>query len=185
MLDFYSVKPDAVIADMHPDYGSTHFARNYCNDNNIKLYQVQHHYAHFLSCYFENELRGIAAGIIFDGTGYGIDGTIWGGEIIIGDMNSFTRHGRLSLFPLPGGEKAITEPWRILAGLLSEDQFFDTCTWIDKSIFENIQKIAYNEKFSPLTSSAGRLFDAAGALLGFKKMSHMRLKLQYILKCLP
>ncbi|MCL2154283.1 MAG: carbamoyltransferase HypF [Leptospirales bacterium] len=169
MLNFYSVKPDAVIADMHPDYESTYFAKDYCNEKNIKLYQVQHHFAHFLSCYFENELKGIAAGIIFDGTGYGTDGTIWGGEILVGDINSFTRHGRLSIFHLPGGEKAIIEPWRILAGLLSEDQFFDVCSWVDKSILENIQKIAYNEKFSPLASSAGRLFDAAGALLGFKK----------------
>jgi hydrogenase maturation protein HypF len=169
MSDFYSVKPDVIIADMHPNYESTHFAKNYSDDNNIKLHQIQHHFAHFLSCYFENELKGAAAGIIFDGTGYGTDGTIWGGEILIGDLNSFTRHGRLSLFPLPGAEKAITEPWRILAGLLDEDQFFDTCSWIDRSILENIQSIVCNEKFSPMTSSAGRLFDAAGALLGFKK----------------
>jgi hydrogenase maturation protein HypF len=169
MLDFYSLKPDAVICDMHPDYGSTRFAKNYCNEKNIKLHQIQHHYAHFLSCYFENELKGLSAGIIFDGTGYGNDATIWGGEILIGDINSFARHGRLSPFPLPGGEKSIIEPWRILAGLLSEDQFFDECAWIDKSILENIQKIAYNKKFSPLTSSAGRLFDAVGSLLGFKK----------------
>ncbi|MCL1833458.1 MAG: carbamoyltransferase HypF [Leptospirales bacterium] len=169
MLDFYSVKPDALVADMHPDYESTNFAKNYSSAENIRLYQIQHHYAHFLSCYFENQLDGIAAGIIFDGTGYGTDNTIWGGEVLAGDINSFTRHGRLSLFPLPGGEKAIREPWRILAGLLDEDQFFDICTWVDKSILENIRKIAYNEKFSPLTSSAGRMFDAAGALLGFKR----------------
>ncbi|MCL1865361.1 MAG: carbamoyltransferase HypF [Spirochaetes bacterium] len=169
MSDFYSVKPDTVIADIHPDYESTCFAKNYCNDNAIKLYQIQHHFAHFLSCYFENELKGTVAGIIFDGTGYGTDGTIWGGEILTGDIHSFARHGRLSLFPLPGGEKAIIEPWRILAGLLSEDQFFDTCTWVEQSTLENIQRIVYNERFSPLTSSAGRLFDAAGALLGFKK----------------
>jgi len=169
MSGFYSLTPDVVVADLHPDYESTAFARDLAREKNITLLQVQHHYAHFLSCYFENNLKGEAAGIIFDGTGYGSDGTIWGGEIFTGDLHSYSRKGRLSLFPLPGGERAIREPWRILAGLLGKEEFFDACPWIDRGMLDNVYKISENRAFSPLTSSAGRLFDAAGALLGFNK----------------
>lgn len=169
MSDYYSVEPDVVVCDLHPDYESTAFARDLSSSGKITMVQVQHHYAHFISCYFENELEGDAVGIIFDGTGYGTDSTIWGGEFLEGNLHSFNRKGRLSLFPLPGGEKAIHEPWRILSGLLDENDFYDTCSWINRGVLENIMKIAGNRNFSPLTSSAGRLFDAAGALLGFNK----------------
>ncbi len=169
ICSFYNILPDAVVADLHPDYESTSFAREFAEKRNIKLIQVQHHYAHFLSCYFENGLSGEAAGIILDGTGYGGDGTIWGGEILVGDLHLFKRSGHLSQFPLPGGERAIKEPWRILSGLLPADDFFDTCSWLDRSVLENVLRISDRREFSPLTSSAGRLFDAAGALLGFNK----------------
>ena len=169
MSDFYNIIPDVVIADFHPDYESTSFAREFSEKQNIRLMQVQHHYAHFLSCYSENGLSGKALGIIFDGTGYGTDGTIWGGEIFTGDLHSFNRVGRLAPFPLPGGERAIREPWRILSGLLDEEDFFNCCSWIEKSNLDNILQISANRNFSPLTSSAGRLFDAAGSLLGFNK----------------
>jgi len=169
MLNFYNIKPDVVIADLHPDYESTSFAREFTDKHNARLMQVQHHYAHFLSCYFENGLSGKAVGIIFDGTGYGTDGTIWGGEIFTGDLNLFERTGRLSIFPLPGGERAIREPWRILSGLLGDEDFFECCSWVEKSVLTNILQISANRNFSPLTSSAGRLFDAAGSLLGFNK----------------
>jgi len=169
MNSFYNITPDAVVSDLHPDYESTSFAGEYTERSNVRLLQVQHHYAHFLSCYFENGLSGQAAGIILDGTGFGGDGTIWGGEILCGDLHSFTRCGRLSQFPLPGGERAIREPWRILSGLLSADHFFDACSWVDPGLLEDIVKISKNINFSPVTSSAGRLFDAAGALLGFNR----------------
>ncbi len=169
MSAFYSIEPDVVAADMHPDYESTSFAAGYAAERNIPLLQVQHHYAHFLSCYFENGLKEKAVGVILDGTGYGTDGTIWGGEFLVGDLRSFVRRGRLSLFPLPGADRAIREPWRILSGLLGEKRFFETCTWIDRTVLENVLKISGRRDFSPATSSAGRLFDAAGALLGFNK----------------
>lgn len=169
MRAFYDLRPDIVVADLHPDYESTTYAKELAENEKIKLVQVQHHYSHFLSCYFENMLKGKATGIIFDGTGYGTDGTIWGGEIFTGDIHSFQRRGRLSLFPLPGGEKAIREPWRILSGLLDKEKFFDSCGWVDRNLLENIYGISGNTGFSPLTSSAGRLFDAAAALLGFHK----------------
>lgn len=169
MLGYYDVQPDAVVADLHPDYESTSFAVEYSAKKNIKLLRVQHHYAHFLSCYYENGVKGQAAGIIFDGTGYGIDGTIWGGEIITGDLHLFERRGHLSLFPLPGGERAIREPWRILSGLLNRERFDEACSWVEKNLRDNIYTISVNLSFSPLTSSAGRLFDAAGSLLEFRR----------------
>ncbi len=169
MLGYYDVQPDAVVADLHPDYESTSFAVGYSEKKNIKLLRVQHHYAHFLSCYYENGVKGEAAGIIFDGTGYGTDGTIWGGEIITGDLHSFGRRGHLSQFPLPGGERAIKEPWRILSGLLDQESFDEACLWGDKNLRDNIYTISGNRSFSPLTSSAGRLFDAGGSLLGFRR----------------
>ncbi|HOP62304.1 MAG TPA: carbamoyltransferase HypF [Spirochaetota bacterium] len=169
MLGYYDVKAEVVVADLHPDYESTAFAVEYSEKKNLKLLRVQHHYAHFLSCYYENMVKGEAAGIIFDGTGYGTDGTVWGGEIITGDLYSFERRGHLSHFSLPGGERAIREPWRILSGLLERDKFDEACSWVDKSLRDNIYAISGNRSFSPLTSSAGRLFDAAGALLGFKR----------------
>lgn len=169
MLGYYDVKADAVVADLHPDYESSSFAVEYSEKKKIKLLRVQHHYAHFLSCYYENLVKGEAAGIIFDGTGYGTDGTIWGGEIITGDLHSFERRGHLSLFCLPGGERAIREPWRILSGLLDKDKFDRACSWVERSLRDNIYTISDNRNFSPLTSSAGRLFDAAGALLGFSR----------------
>jgi len=114
-------------------------------------------------------VKGEAAGIILDGTGYGTDGTIWGGEILTGDLHSFERRGHLSQFPLPGGERAIREPWRILSGLRDKDKFDEACSWVEKSLRDNIYAISGNRNFSPLTSSAGRLFDAAGPLLGFTR----------------
>lgn len=169
MIEYYSLNPDIVICDKHPDYESTTFAEDFAKKTGARLMQVQHHYAHFLSCYFENRLEGEALGIIFDGTGYGDDGTIWGGEIFAGDLHSFTRCGHIKVFPLPGGEKAISEPWRILAGFFDPDDFIEICSFMDSSALENIYKISGKKEFSPLTSSAGRLFDAVSALLGFNR----------------
>jgi len=167
MTAYYSLNPGIIVCDKHPDYESTVFAREFAEKRGARLIEVQHHYAHFLSCYFENRLQGEALGIIFDGTGYGDDGTIWGGEIFTGDLNSYKRLGHLKPFPLPGGERAITEPWRILAGIFDYEDFAGICSFADRSLLENIYNISSKREFSPVTSSAGRLFDAAAALLGF------------------
>lgn len=167
MLEYYDLMPDIVVADKHPDYESSSFAEDFSKQHTIQLLRVQHHYSHFLSCYFENNLTDPAIGIILDGTGYGDDGTIWGGEIITGDLYSYTRAGHLGQFPLPGGEKSIIEPWRLLSGILVKNEYIDACNWINPEILEKISIISGNRNFSPLTSSAGRLFDAAASLLGF------------------
>ncbi len=168
MLEYYDLQPEIIVADLHPDYESTQFAEDYAGSNKIKLVKVQHHYAHFLSCMFESGLGAPAVGIIMDGTGFGGDGTIWGGEVFTGDLHSFERKGHIGHFPLPGGERAIREPWRILAGFLDEGEFMDECSWAGASA-AGVYSIKDKRNFSPLTSSAGRLFDAAGALLGFRQ----------------
>jgi len=168
MLEYYDIQPEIIVSDLHPDYESTSFAESYAKKNGIKLVKVQHHYAHFLSCMFESGLSSPALGIIMDGTGFGCDGTVWGGEVITGNLHAFERRGHIGHFPLPGGERAIAEPWRILAGFLDEGEFMDKCSWAGSSA-AGVYSIRDNRNFSPLTSSAGRLFDAAGALLGFNK----------------
>jgi hydrogenase maturation protein HypF len=167
MLDYYGVEPALVVCDLHPDYESTRFAEQFAQERNIPILKVQHHYAHLLASAIESgrlyESKNLL-GLILDGTGYGPDGTIWGGELILALGDRFERLGHLDTFPLPGGEAAVREPWRIAAGLgllryLPEDRNeFDV---------EAVFRIARDRALSPLTSSCGRLFDAAAAILGF------------------
>jgi hydrogenase maturation protein HypF len=165
----YEVKPEAIACDLHPDYLST----SYANNNGLRVMPVQHHYAHIISCMTENEIESTALGISWDGTGFGTDGTIWGGEFLKINDIGFERYAHLKQFMLPGGDKAIKEVWRIKAGLLFE--IFGEETFIKyKYLFNGIE----NEKLdivkqmlvkninSPWTSSAGRLFDAVSSIIG-------------------
>ncbi|MGA7161179.1 MAG: carbamoyltransferase HypF, partial [Bacteroidota bacterium] len=112
----YEAEPLTVAADLHPDYRSTQFAKSM----NVRMIQIQHHYAHVASCMAENQLFGSVLGVSWDGTGYGSDGTIWGGEFLLADESSFSRVAHLRQFKLPGGDKAIREPRRAAVGLLFE-----------------------------------------------------------------
>jgi hydrogenase maturation protein HypF len=181
----YEVHPQHVACDMHPEYLSTKYARQW----EVPLTSVQHHHAHVVSCMAENELSGSVLGISWDGTGYGPDGTVWGGEFLRATEASFQRVGHLRTFRLPGGEKAIKEPRRTALGVLYE-------CW-GEEVFENvgatpcgcppgvsdlppIQAFSSQELSvlrtmlarglnSPLTSSAGRLFDAVASLVGLRQ----------------
>jgi hydrogenase maturation protein HypF len=174
--DIYDVMPVKVVSDMHPNYISTQFAQNL----NIPVNSVQHHYAHVLSCMSENGIDGNVLGVSWDGTGYGTDGTIWGGEFLIVDDKSFKRFAHLRQFRLPGGEIAIKEIWRTVAGLLFE--IFGSNFLVDKSIlsFKDVpevklkmmKKMLEHEVNSPSTSSAGRLFDAVASITGMSQYSH-------------
>jgi hydrogenase maturation protein HypF len=172
----YDVQPEAVVADLHPDYLSTAYARNL----GLPLISVQHHYAHIRACMAENELSGPVLGISWDGTGYGTDGTIWGGESLVVDGASFRRVGCLRNFPLPGGAQAIKEPRRSALGVLYEmqgDSIFERDDLENMKAF-NLSELAVlrrmlgNSINSPRTSSAGRLFDAAAALAGLQQKSN-------------
>ncbi|MFI5144123.1 MAG: carbamoyltransferase HypF, partial [Ignavibacteria bacterium] len=168
--DIYDAKPTAVASDMHPDYISTQFA----DECGLEVYHVQHHYAHILSCMAENEIEGPVLGVSWDGTGYGTDGTIWGGEFLQVTKDGYKRAGHLRTFRLPGGEKAIKEIWRCEIGLLYEifgdkifDEFRSKFLKVMYARDAEVLKTMLNKKInSPVTSSAGRLFDAVASIIG-------------------
>jgi hydrogenase maturation protein HypF len=139
------IQPRRAVHDLHPDYASTRWAEG----SGLPRLSVQHHHAHFASCLAENGERGTAIGVCFDGTGYGADGTIWGGEFLLGDARSVSRAAHLLPVQMPGGEAAIREPWRMAASHL-------------RAAGEPHAKVPSG----PLTSSMGRLFDAVAAMAG-------------------
>jgi hydrogenase maturation protein HypF len=165
----YETKPEYVVCDLHPDYNSTKYAQSL----GLKLIQVQHHYAHILSCIAENNIEGEVLGISWDGTGYGTDGNIWGGEFLKINKNTFERFAYLDYFRLPGGEKAIKENWRTGVSLLFQ-------TGVEKNVIEKlyidydvdkIENLISKKINSPLTSSVGRLFDGISSIIGLKQYS--------------
>ncbi len=181
MADFqslYDAKPDLIAADAHPDYISTKFARTWASASaSRKLVSVQHHVAHILACMADNELEPPVLGISWDGTGYGLDGTIWGGEFFLVTGAACERVAHLRPFRLPGGDQAVKEPRRTALGLLFEafgDAAFEmrdlapvrACTQAELGSF---RKMLNRQLNSPLTSSAGRLFDAVASLAGLRQ----------------
>ncbi len=172
----YQVEPQTIVADLHPDYFSTRYA----TETGLPLHQVQHHYAHVAACMAENQLEGRVLGISWDGTGYGLDDTIWGGEFLLTDETSFRRIATFKQFRLPGGERAIKEPCRTALGVLYElfgKSLFDRDDVIPLNTFSHQNLLVLRQMFdknfnAPLTSSVGRLFDAVASIIGVRqKMS--------------
>jgi len=164
-------RPEAVICDLHPEYWSTRFAQELA----LPAYALQHHFAHVWSVLAEHQITGPALGLALDGTGYGEDGTLWGGELLLVNTQNMQqqRLGRLSPFALPGGEAAIREPWRIAQGFLETlgEGREHVWPWLDGSSTAERATAAVAELVRhgvncPQTSSCGRLFDAVSALLG-------------------
>ena len=170
----FRIEPEIIAYDMHPEYLSTKFALNFGSEQGLNLIPIQHHHAHIVSCLVENEVEGPVIGVVFDGTGYGTDGTIWGGEFITADWRSFQRVGHLEYVPLPGGEAAIRKPYRMALGylytLLGEDFSLEglPLSQVEPVELELIKQQLKRGINSPLTSSAGRLFDAVSALAGVR-----------------
>jgi hydrogenase maturation protein HypF len=166
------VKPECIVHDLHPDYLSTQWAMG---QNGTDRMAVQHHHAHIAAVMAERKLSGPILGLALDGTGYGPDGTIWGGEILRVEAGGFKRLGHFRQVPLPGGDKAIKEPWRMavsyLWGLFPDD-IERSCAELLPRVEENRTKIILRmldrRINSPLTSSCGRLFDAVSALAGLR-----------------
>ncbi|MCX5679455.1 MAG: hypothetical protein NTZ95_02115 [Candidatus Omnitrophica bacterium] len=157
------IKPDIIAHDMHPGYFSTRFAEFYTlNAKRYVLYAVQHHEAHIASCIVDNNIKGSVIGVAFDGTGYGTDGNIWGGEFFIGSLKGFRRAAHLEYVAMPGADAAVRQPWR-----MTESYRYAA---VGKCKNPIIKKMIDRRINSPLTSSAGRLFDAIASLvLGRKK----------------
>jgi hydrogenase maturation protein HypF len=204
LLNIYEVQPTTIACDAHPDYYSTQFAHTLIELNaqskqaneqkrfppglcllpsafsqeathpSTPVVSVQHHYAHVLSCMVDNQLEPPVLGIAWDGTGYGLDGTIWGGEFLNIPANGFERTAHLRSFPLPGGEQAVKEPRRCALGLLYEcfgNRAFEMVELAPLQAFSSqelkvLQTMLQRGLNTPKTSSAGRLFDAIAALLG-------------------
>jgi hydrogenase maturation protein HypF len=172
LSDVYRVKPEAIAYDLHPMYLSTQWA---LRQEGIKKTGIQHHYAHVASVMAEKGLKEKVIGISFDGTGYGTDGTLWGGEFLIADIKGFKRAGHLQYIPLPGGESAVREPWRIAVSYLKDAAGDEVLSCLQSLGFMkkygegkvlDLLRIIDNRQFSPLSSGAGRLFDAISAMMG-------------------
>jgi hydrogenase maturation protein HypF len=168
----FRIQPQAVAFDLHPDYLATHFAQSL----SLPKIGVQHHHAHIAACLAENGISEPAIGIALDGTGYGPDGTIWGGEFLLVDLHKYQRLGRLRLLPLPGGDAAIRRPYRVayayLKTLLGESSldlpFLSAASVQERTLLSNQIESGLN---TPFTSSCGRLFDAVSASLGIQTLA--------------
>lgn len=166
--NLYAFQPKLVVSDLHPDYISSRYA----DGLPIQSLKVQHHHAHMASVMAEHHLDEKVIGIIMDGTGYGLDGNIWGGEFFIGDYMDFQREAHFEYLPIPGGDQAVKEPWKIALSFLYQkygkaalDLEIPFIDHLDSSKAGFILQMLEKKIASPLSSSAGRLFDAVSALL--------------------
>jgi hydrogenase maturation protein HypF len=165
----FAVEPAVVAHDLHPDYLTTQYAFRRARPG-TPLLAVQHHHAHMASCMAEHALTRPVIGVTFDGTGYGTDGAVWGGEVLVGDYRGFRRAAHLRYVGMPGGEQAIREPWRMAVAHLAD------AGWQGPSLRDRlapaalraVERMLERRLNSPLTSSAGRLFDAVAALAGVR-----------------
>ncbi len=167
---FFDIRPEVVAHDLHPGYLSTKYAMELTG---IELVGVQHHHAHVASCLADNGEAGPVIGIACDGLGYGVDGSLWGGEFLVADLVSFARAGHLQPVPMPGGVAAIKEPWRMAAVYLDAAFGRDLPRGLgvaDRNghLWEKILAVSRSSRFSPTTSSAGRLFDAVASIMGLR-----------------
>lgn len=169
------VEPRVVVCDLHPKYNSTVVAESL----GYPMLQVQHHYAHVLSCMTENDCQEPVIGVSFDGTGYGTDGTIWGGEILLADYQNFTRFGSITPFLQIGGDASAKEGWRIAVSMIygytkNREKAWDIIEKLGLCSEQEskVQFTMADRKINAVMStSAGRLFDAVSAILGIRRQS--------------
>jgi hydrogenase maturation protein HypF len=170
----FRIDPEVVVRDLHPGYLSTRLAHELASAlGSVEVLAVQHHHAHVAAVLAEHGETRPAVGLAFDGTGYGEDGCVWGAEILVADLESYRRVGRLRYAPLPGGEAAVRNPWRTVLGYLSlepehQADFRLAFSGVPRRNREIVTRQAEKGINSPLASSMGRLFDAAAAVLGLR-----------------
>ena len=175
METLLEVKPELVACDLHPLYHSVEVAQ----ELDIPVIQVQHHYAHILSCMAENDYLEPVIGVSFDGTGYGTDGTIWGGEILLADTQGFTRAASVSPFLQIGGDASAKEGWRIAVAMIAGMSESPEDAWMmaeplnlcDRQTFQIQYQMAKRRLNAVESTSAGRIFDAVSAILGIRRSS--------------
>ncbi len=168
LCDLFEAEPEVLACDRHPGYLSSKWAREEAERRGLPLIEVQHHHAHMVATMAEHKLTGPAVGIILDGAGYGDDGTIWGGEILVGDARWYERAAHLEPIPLPGGDAAVKAPWRTAVSYLRHafgDDLPDL-PWLGYRPVAPVVELLQHGLNTPLTSSCGRLFDAVAALTG-------------------
>lgn len=172
------IQPDIIVGDMHPGYNTSEMAGVIAEREGVPVMEVQHHHAHMVSCMAENEYEGTALGVTFDGTGYGPDGTIWGGEFILGDEKGYERVGSIAPFIHAGGDIASREGWRIAYSMISTalgseaaNRIGETLGLGDEKGRQSIDFMLGNNINTVKSTSAGRLFDAVSAVLGIKSAS--------------
>jgi hydrogenase maturation protein HypF len=171
LMRTFEIEPEAVVHDMHPGYLSSTWAKDWAHERGLDLLAVQHHHAHVAGCMAEHGLTGPVIGLALDGTGYGIDGKIWGGEVLIARLDGFERFAHLEYVPMPGGDAAVREPWRMALGALHTAGFDVESEQVlnllgaqpgEVRVLRRMMERGIN---SPMTSSLGRLFDAVAALV--------------------
>ncbi len=161
----FDIEPRLLVCDRHPDYLSTDYALRRGGEEKIPVIRVQHHHAHMAACMADNGLTGPCIGLIWDGTGYGDDGTVWGGECLVGDYGGFERFGSLRPIPLIGGDRAVEEISRV-AFVLLRDAGCGTGGIENAPLYEKLLSLGIN---CPLSTGMGRLFDGAAAILGIRE----------------
>jgi hydrogenase maturation protein HypF len=176
LMQTFEIEPEAAVHDLHPGYLSTSWAKEWAAERNLPLIAVQHHHAHIAACMAEHGIKGPAIGLSLDGTGYGMDGKIWGGEVLVCRLDGpapghFERFAHLEYVPMPGGEAAIREPWRMALGHLHHAGFDVESPEVLALLGAKPQEVRVLERMierelnTPLTSSCGRLFDAVAAVV--------------------
>ena len=178
LLTLYHLKPQAIACDSHPDYRSTRFAHQLGERRNLPVFPIQHHHAHIAACIAEHQLQGPVLGVAWDGAGFGLDETMWGGEFLLCDDAEFTRVAHLRPFRLPGGETCMREPRRVALALLHEifgERLFELDLPPIQSMGQHMARslIALLDKDvnCPVTTSIGRLFDGVSALLDISQVA--------------
>jgi hydrogenase maturation protein HypF len=166
--ELFAVRPECLVHDLHPDYVTTRYAQERAAKEGTRLLPAQHHHAHMASCMTEHGLTEPVIGVTFDGTGFGTDGAVWGGEFLVGDCRQFRRAAHLRYVGMPGGEQAIREPWRMAISHLADarapnEPFKTRFLHVEVRAIERMLERRFQ---TPLTSSAGRLFDAVASLAG-------------------
>ena len=177
--ELFAFQPALLVHDLHPDYASTRFAMERLKSGRpgeaARTLAVQHHHAHMAGCMAENQIDGPAIGVVFDGTGFGLDGAIWGGEFLAGDSRQFHRVAHFRYVSLPGGDQAIREPWRMAAAHLL-DAGEDPSLLADRVTGRSlalVKRMIERKINAPPTSSVGRLFDAVSVIAsGAVRVSH-------------